>query len=200
MAVAKEDQQWIERMAMHDSVALAEVIQTYGPVITALVRRILGYPYSERDLEECVSDVFVRAWSSVAEFDRARGDFRTWLLMLAKYTALDFRRRHPSRTDVELTASADHDAWPHVETNPVERAVLSRETLSEFRAAVASLDQADKLIFYRRYVLYESIDEIARAMDTSRHAIDNRLWRIRKTLKERLADIDERGGCSGGRV
>ncbi|MFB5190649.1 sigma-70 family RNA polymerase sigma factor [Alicyclobacillus fastidiosus] len=187
-----EDEQLVTRMIRRETDALAAVIDKYGPAVTTLTRRILQAGYSEGDIEECVSDAFVRAWQTAADYRPDKSSVRTWLLMTAKYTALDFRRKHRSQ-GIQVAIPPD-DISQTGGDNPVEQAVLSREEWAEFCAAVSELNEIDKRIFYQRYVLYESIEQIANGLSTTRQAIDNRLWRIRRALKQRLHHLD----CGGG--
>lgn len=52
-------------------------------------------------------------------------------------------------------------------------------------AIVDTLKEIDQQIFYKRYFFYESIEEIAQNLGLTRKAVDNRLWRMRKLLKEK---------------
>ena len=70
------------------------MIKEYTKVIYYLAWRILQNVCTKEDLEECVSDVFLDIWLKIDELDQERGNFKTWILMLTKYKALKYRRRH----------------------------------------------------------------------------------------------------------
>jgi hypothetical protein len=81
-----EDETWARRFRGGDTQALEEAIGEFGPSMQALVSRVLAGAGSGEDAEECVSDAFLAAWHGIDRYDRSKGSFRTWLLLLAKYT------------------------------------------------------------------------------------------------------------------
>lgn len=84
---------WPGRFRTKDKQALADAIDFYGPDVHRLVQRILAGCGSAEDAEECVSDVFLAAWINIGRYDPSRASFRTWIFLLAKYKALDLRRK-----------------------------------------------------------------------------------------------------------
>lgn len=54
----------------------------------------------EEDIEECVQDVFLDAWNNIEKFNPERGAFKTWLLILCKYKALNMRKSLINKTKI----------------------------------------------------------------------------------------------------
>ncbi|HZK24878.1 MAG TPA: sigma-70 family RNA polymerase sigma factor [Oscillospiraceae bacterium] len=169
--------------------ALEYLINQYGQSVYSLARTILRSAASE-DVEECVSDIFAAAWQKSKEYDGQKGTIKTWLLMLTKYRALDYRRKLSTQSaylasDEQLTTSLQ----------AVEDEVLQRERLQLTLAVVETFSELDQKLFFRRYFLQEALDELAAAFDLTKRAVENRLWRCRKELRDQLA---EKEGSSCG--
>ena len=141
------------------------------------------------DVEECCSDTFVDVWQRIGDFNPGRGSLKAWVLTLARYKALDCRRRLGRRQRVEggrlLSDLVSIEAGPASPGRP-EDSLLQQETREQLRAALAALDPGEKEILYRRYFLEESIEHIAADLGISRGAADNRLWRARRSLKNSM--------------
>ncbi|OOM61895.1 RNA polymerase factor sigma-70 [Clostridium beijerinckii] len=70
--------------------------------------------------------------------------------------------------------------------NETEEYILAAENKDEIIKIIKELGKVDCEIFIRRYFLEESIENIARSLGLTRQAVDNRLWRGRKRLKEKM--------------
>jgi RNA polymerase sigma-70 factor (ECF subfamily) len=160
-----------------------------------------------------VNDLFVAVWQEINTFDPERGTLRTWLTMRAKYIALD-RRRQLCRRQVHNVQPADESRqwtasenarnramsnWggherevramlpPHPEAS-MEHLLEQSERREELRLALATLPELDRYLIYQRYFKYASTEELAAKTGLTRHAVDTRLWRARKSLRDALEE------------
>jgi len=191
------DDEIVQLIKNRNPFGLEKLIEQYTSAAYSLVFRILGGISSREDIEECTSDVFTEVWNSIEEFNSERGSFKTWILIKTKYKALEYRRRliklstkqyQPSENEILECANSKLD-----ETT-VEDEVLKREKLRHIIDAVNEFNELDRKIFNRRYFLYEDIESIANRYNLTRQAVDNRLLRCRKKLKnmiiQKQLDID----------
>lgn len=177
-----DNHQWAKRFLSRDKRALEEAIDVFGPSVHSLVKRILAGVGSLEDAEECASDVFLTAWHSIERYEAARASFRTWLLLIAKYKSLDVRRKLLRRQDSALL----NDAEEVRSERSAEQEALSRESTRELIAYVQRMGEPDRSLFWRRYFLYEGLDELASAFGLTKKAVENRLYRCRTALKQFL--------------
>ena len=181
------------RQGLSDSQILERIIDLYGSLVYRLVARILAGCGDERDIEECCSDTYLEVLRKREKFNPDRSGLRTWVLMLARYQALDYRRRFKRKNnpagenlsveDVLMTG----EPGLTVSITP-EKVVLEQEKREQIASALAALPPAAREILYRRYYLEQSIEAIAVFCGISRGAVDNRLWRARRHLKQQLLD------------
>ncbi|MBB6674423.1 sigma-70 family RNA polymerase sigma factor [Cohnella nanjingensis] len=185
----ESDNRWAERLRSGEPAALAALIDAYGANVYSLIGRVLQGCGNKEDIEECASDVFVSVWHRIREYDASRGSLKTWLLIIAKYRALDCRRSIIREARI---APIDWRTEP-VASEDTERSVLRKAEMDEVWGMVDRLPTLDRTIFYRAYFYYESQETIARDLGLTRKAVENRLRRIRRLLKARLYSEREEG-------
>jgi RNA polymerase sigma-70 factor, ECF subfamily len=162
--------------------ALEQMMDRYGNSVYGLVSRVLAGAGRAEDIEECISDVFLAAWRRIEQYDTEKGSLKTWVLLLAKYLALDARRkllRRPGMEELQERASIG---------SSLEETVISKEVSMEMTALVNALPEPDRTIFYRRYFYYESVEQISISLGTTSKAVENRLYRLRKAFKNKLIE------------
>jgi len=180
------EQNAAEGLRSRDPRALEFVIDTYGDNVYQLVARICGQSARE-DLEECASDVFMDVWNKIGKFDESRATLRTWILVLAKYKALDYRRKASGKPQEDVMAEDQASG------EQTERIVLLKEERTRLIELVGSLPEVDRRVFVHRYVYEERIDAIAAHLGLTGKAVESRLVRIRKWLKDRLKPERQEG-------
>ena len=145
---------------------------------------VYGYLlYLSRDretAEDLASATFEKALRLWGRFDPRRGTARTWLLGIARTTALDWFRAEGRRRRREEAA-----ALP-------ERVDESfAEGLSpELEAALATLSAGEREVIALRVVLDIEGDTVARVLGISPTAVSTRLSRALKRLEERVTEHD----------
>lgn len=164
-----------------DPDAFDRLVGMYTKPVYYLAHRILSPCCGKEDIEECVSDVFLEVWQKIRRFDADRSSLRSWVLMLCKYRALTYRRRlqgarNESIEELALPSGLD-----------VEKQVLDRETQEALARAVDGLGETDRALFVRRYCFDESIPILMQDFALTRSAVDNRLLRSRKLIKEAMS-------------
>ncbi len=129
------------------------------------------------DLAGATFEKALRLWS---RFDPHRGSARTWLLGIARTTALDWFRAESRRRRREEAAAVPER---------IEEAF--GEGLSPaLEAALASLSAGEREVIALRVVLDLDGDTAARVLGISPTAVSTRLSRALKRLEERVTEHD----------
>ena len=159
--------------------------ERFQTAFTPLLRYIIA-PFlpDERDREECLSDVTLRAWEAIDSYDPARASFTAWLTALARNTALNRRRANRRRREGEpLDAGA-----PDGRDGP-EELLLKAEQARALWDAVDRLSRRDRELFLRKYYYYQPTGQIAAELGLSLRAVEGRLYRVRKRLQDELGGV-----------
>ncbi len=206
------DDDLAQRLQQRDPEALETLIARYSREVFYFIRLVLDGIGVAQDAEECVNDLFVTVWQEIDTFDPDRGTLRTWLTMRAKYIALDRRRQLCRRQAHNVQSANENRQWnssdgtgswkstgwgyesdyrvtlpPHPEAS-MENLLEQSERREELRLALATLPELDRYLIYQRYFKFASTEELAVKTGLTRHAIDTRLWRARKSLREALKE------------
>jgi RNA polymerase sigma factor (sigma-70 family) len=205
------DEDLAQRLQQRDPEALETLISRYSREVFYFIRLVLDGVGVAQDAEECVNDLFVAVWQEIDTFDSVRGTLRTWLTMRAKYIALDRRRQLCRRQAYNVQSADENRQWssseggggrgasgwgeremraalpPHPEAS-MEHLLEQSERREELRLALATLPELDRYLIYQRYFKYASTEELAAKTGLTRHAVDTRLWRARKSLRDALEE------------
>lgn len=184
--------------------ALNGLMQRWRGPLIAFFLRSTGRAEEAADLAQ---ETFVRVYTSRARYQPS-GKFSTWLFTIAANLARNFARwrgRHPT---VELAGALEdgetaESAMERLSLNPPPgapdalplepgQALEAEERARAVRAAIRSLpeDMREALILFTYHDL--SYRDIAKIQGTREKNVENRLYRARVMLKERLAGLMER--------
>ena len=161
---------------------LNNAIDIYAPLVKTIVARIIGFD-NKRDIEECISDVFVELWKSIDNFDDKKGSLKNYLISISRNVAINYYRRKLNKyelipieeNEIDLDFSIDNDLYRNINKTIIQ------DTLDK-------LEEPDREIFIRRYFLYESVNEIANKINVNAKLVENKLYRSKKKLKEILVN------------
>lgn len=151
-----------------------------------LMSKYMGYCYyivrnrlsgfSQEDIEECVSDVFLEAYRYRNKIDLEKGGFRAFLAVVA-------RRRAADRYDAALKK----DTLPLEEGIKKEEKGLSFEEKEMLLAAIRALGDPDEKIliwkFYYGYPTKKIADFLGLKENTVDQKVKRGLEKLRKTLE-----------------
>lgn len=177
----------MQRLAGGHDAALNDLMARHARPVFQFLCRMLG---NEDDANDLAQETFVRVYQHRASF-RPDARFTTWLYTIAANLARNHHRwlgRHPSVSldaESETNGQSIGDVLPSADPSPDE-AALTAERAATVRAAVDKLpaDMREVTILCEWEDL--SAAEAAAILDTTPKAVDNRLYRARNLLRERL--------------
>jgi RNA polymerase sigma-70 factor, ECF subfamily len=105
-----DDNQLIARVAQGDELAFLALYDRYSAQVHALSLRIL---YDQMLAEEATQDTFLKLWRRANQYRAERGLVLTWLLTIARRTALD-RLRLESRRPPLSGAEDPEEFWQFI--------------------------------------------------------------------------------------
>ena len=149
----------------------------YGPLMRYIIAPILQNP---QDREDCLSEVSMRVWEKIGQFDGEKGSFHAWLTAITRNTALNPARRASGSSAEELSEST-----PSPELSP-EEALLKKERQEALKTALSRLSYKDRLLFYRKYYYRQSTAQIAAELGMTERAVEGKLYRVKKQLRKSL--------------
>lgn len=179
MSDAERDAAAMLRLQQGDDLALNEIMSHWQQPLANFIYRYVG---SEAEAVDLAQETFVRVYESRDRF-RAGGKFSTWLFTIALNLCRNqarWKSRHPS-AELDDTV-ADSISTPHEKAATSETATLVRRAVAELphelRSALVLYEYEDK-----------SYAEIASLLDCSVKAVETRIYRAKKILRDALASL-----------
>jgi RNA polymerase sigma-70 factor, ECF subfamily len=173
----------VERFRAGDSDAVRLVYRTYGRLVFAVCRNLLG----STDLaEEATQQTFVKAWRSASSVQPGR-DLSPWLATIARRTAIDVHRRearerstalddvpesHPAIVQSPVSIDRSYDAW-------------------QVREALDGLPRDERAVVRMQHIDGMTHTQIAQALAVPVGTVKSRSFRAHRKLAERLGHLRE---------
>jgi RNA polymerase sigma-70 factor (ECF subfamily) len=173
-----QDDQIVELYRQRDEAAIKETAQKYGSYCYRIAYDIL---HSEQDAEECVNDVYMRAWESIPPNEPER--LSTYLGKLTRNVALNrYVRDHAQKRNAEADVVFDEVAYliPDESEGHIIDEMLIKACINRF---VGSLPKQTRVVFVRRYWYMHDVKTIAASMGLGESNVKIMLLRTRKKLK-----------------
>ena len=90
------------RLQEQDPLVLADIYDRYGRMVYSVVLR---YVRNRATAEDLTQETFLRVWNRADTFDGTRGQLSSWILVVAKNSAIDFLRSSGGRAESLTTNS-----------------------------------------------------------------------------------------------
>lgn len=148
----------------------------YGPLIRYIIAPILT---DQRDRDEVFSDIVLRVWDRIDQFDSDHGTWANWLSIISRNAAID-RLRKITPVTSEIT-----DEIPAPDSDP-EQQLIRKERQQTLSKAIRELTYEEQALFYRKYYYRQPTSQIASEYGTTERAIEGKLYRIKKKLRKVL--------------
>lgn len=179
-----EDMQIIQLLFQRSERALRELEEKYGERLRTLAFQLLG---CSQDAEECVNDAYLGAWNAIPP---ARPDcLLGYLCKIVRNLAI----KRWNRNGAEKRNGGYQVALQELEEclpgpGSVEAEVEAGELAGLLEAFLDTLSRENRVIFLRRYGFCDSYAQIARKVGLSEKTVSVRLTRLRRHLREYLAE------------
>lgn len=161
--------------------AIAATQRQYGGYCRSLVGRILDNP---RDVEECLSDTWLRAWQSIPP--NHPQDLKLYLARIGRNLACNrLREKHAAKRGDGADAVLE-ELSEVLGGDTTEEQVDAKELQRAVNAFLRNLPQRECGIFVRRCFYAESAAEIAERYHMRENTVTVTLHRTRKKLRDYL--------------
>jgi len=177
--ISDDDTMLVTAFMKGDGDSFAALVDRYMPTVYKFTYRYVGNADATNDI---VQDVFIKVWKNIRKFDPEK-NFKTWLLTIAKNTALDavkkkkavlFSRIEEGETDLD-TFLAPYVNGPDLPDELLER----KQTKANLEQILQNLSPSYRSVLFLRYTEHLKFREIA---DTLQEPIDTIKSKHRRAL------------------
>ncbi len=182
----QSDRDLIRNYLKGDEQSFTVLVGRYLDIVYKFSFRYLG---NAGDAEDAVQEVFVKAWRHIKKFDPEK-NFLTWLLAIAKNTAIDFLRKKKPAPFVDFE---DENGLGIPEIIPdsadLPEAIFEKQELkSRVHAALAKMPPNYRMVLYLHYDDHLNLNEIAESLGEPVNTIKSRHRRGLLMLKSFLQE------------
>lgn len=152
----------------------------YSGALYGVVLRIVQ---SKEYTEEVIQDVFVKIWNSIHQYDASKGRFYTWMINIARNTAIDYLKSKGFQNQLK------NQTLPDFVYNTTELSTSNNS--SDYIGLNNVLDglEVDKqelidLAYYQGYTQYEISEKLKIPLGTVKTKMRNALMKLKDLLKD----------------
>ena len=182
--------------------ASERAVETLYLEFNRLVRNFLWKSVTQDPelIEEVVQDTFFEVWKYPERF-RGESKFKTWLLGVARYKALDGLRKHGKDNKHETLDDFEDElvAQDMAISDLIQKEQIQRALMSCLESLTTSgkLSAAHREVMHLAYIEDQDINEMANILDCLENTIKTRLHYARQRIKKCL-EIRLSGGVGHG--
>lgn len=173
------DKELLELLRRDPERGLAEAVGQYGGYVMKLAYARLHSVCTREDMEEAVSDIFLKFYESGQKSGFDMQSVRGSLSVIGGRHCIDVFRKH-CRRQPDVPLEEIMDILPDKQSDAIGQSALAE--------AIRLLGQPDESIFLRKYFFGQTSAEIAQELDMKPNTVDKRISRglvkLRKMLKE----------------
>ncbi len=177
-----QDQQLIIRLQQQDQGAISALYDAYSGALYGVVLRIVQ---TNELAEQVIQDTFLKAWRNGAQYDATKGRLFTWLLNIARNTAIDATRSAHFK-NAQKTGNLDQIAT-HSSGD-----VINPDHLG-IREVVAQLDEKYRslleMVYFKGYTQEEVAEETGIPLGTIKTRIRYAINELRTVFGDNRAAI-----------
>ena len=177
------------RLLMADSVQKCHraVFDKYCNYVYTIAFSILKSCGSREDVEECVSDVFMKIYKLLDEETGFSDNFKAFIGAVARNTAIDAFRKISTRTS--RTAYIDDDTVNEFrDKEDITENTERKEQSSIILGKIKELGDPDSTIIIQQYYYNRTAKEIAKSISMSAAAVQKRSSRAKQKLRILLTE------------
>ena len=169
------------RDRVQDAVALTK--EKYGALCRSVMGRLLS---DERDIDECESDVYMKAWNSIPP--EHPDCLSAWLSRVSRNIALDRIRYNTAacRGSALVEAFEELEPWLTSKEHDPQTALDEKELQQMLNSFLRAQPQEARRFFLRRYWYGESVRDIAKDCGVKESKVKTSLFRTRERLRTEL--------------
>ena len=167
----------LERVVARDQHALAELYDRHGPLLFALIVRIVR---DRAEAEEVLQEVFLAVWTKAASYNATLGSPVGWLVGLARNRGIDHLRTSGVRARTLERVEA-----PPGGDNPEEAASRNQER-GRVRSALDTLPDEQRALIEQAYFRGMTQSELAEAFALPLGTVKTRVRAGMQALRRQL--------------
>lgn len=175
-----EDLELLEKIAQQNEEAFEMLIDRYSKLLWAVSLSIFGKNHDPQDIEEIVSETFLRLWRSPTKYQPKRGSLKNYLILITR--SLSINKIQRSQKDYLLNDAFTLENIPATEEN--------RTFIDDMAYLINSLNSPMREICLQRYIFENTPAMISQDLNIPLKTVNNYLYRGKRVLQQAFNEED----------
>lgn len=177
-----EDEKIVDLLYIHDENGLKEMSNKYELLLKKLSFNILT---NNEDVEECISDTYIKVWNTIPPYKPSY--LKSFLCKITRQLSIDkYRFNHREIRNENKNISINDLDYEIYSKSNIDNEINEMNLTNDINTFLNDIDLESRVLFVRKYFLFESSKMIASRFNMSENLINIKLFRIRKKLKSYL--------------
>jgi len=159
----RTDEELVQEYIAGEEAAFNELTRRTLPGVYSFVLRLLG---EKEAAEDVAQETFVKAWRSIAKYDQKSSKFKTWILRIARNSAIDHLRKRKNVPFSAFETDEGTNILAETVASDDESVVLGLERIDDAKAVHEQLQKLSPkhrevlLLYYTNDATFEEIAEV----------------------------------------
>jgi RNA polymerase sigma-70 factor (ECF subfamily) len=176
-----EDLELLQKIIQQDEEAFEMLIDRYSKLLWVVSLSILGKNHDPHDIEEIVSDAFLRIWKFPTKYQSSRGTLKNYLILITR--SLSINKLQRSKKDYLLNDEFTLDNVPALENH--------RAFVEEIAYLIGTLNSPMREICLQRYIFENTPMMISEDLNIPLKTVNNYLYRGKRLLQQAFEEEDK---------
>lgn len=169
-----KEERIIQLLQQKDKRVIAILYDQYSPALYGVILRIVR---SEEIAEDVLQDSFVKIWKSADRYDRRKAKLFTWLLNIARNTAIDATRsayfKNTERNGNRHTDNGNHEGTTEIKVDHIDVKNIVEKLESKYKEVI-------DLIYFNGYTQAEVAETLDIPLGTVKTRVKIAMRELRK--------------------
>jgi RNA polymerase sigma factor (sigma-70 family) len=174
--ITNTDIRIVELLRQDDKSAISLLYDNYSDALFGVILRIVQ---QEELAEEILQDTFLKIWKFRESYDESKGRFFTWMLNIARNTAIDQTRLKSfsqKNQDIDNVVSIiDNQNQDHFNVDTIGISELITQLPEEHRSII-------DLVYFKGYTHIEAAEALSLPLGTLKTRLRLAIIQLRKTF------------------
>jgi RNA polymerase sigma-70 factor (ECF subfamily) len=162
-----------------DDKAFTTLYNMYSKSLYSVITNLIG---EQEEAEDVLQEVFVKIWKNIESYNESKGRFYTWILNIARNTAID-KLRSKSFNNSQKNLSSDNFVHLLDDSNKLTNRIDTIGIQEFVKKLKPKCIQLIELLFFKGYTQQEASDELEIPLGTVKTQNRNCINDLRNYLK-----------------
>ncbi|MEI8279414.1 MAG: RNA polymerase sigma factor [Bacteroidota bacterium] len=177
--VTYSEEELVSLLQQQSREAFNYLYDRYGAVLYGVINKVV---YDEHISQDVLQEVFVKIWNNIAKYDASKGRIYTWMINIARNTAID-----KLRSKAEIMKQKIHTGEDVVDNIGGKMKTEQATDTIGLREMVAGLKPEYQTIVNMAYFKGYTLDEISKTLDIPLGTVKTRMRHAIQLLREHFS-------------